>query len=152
MSRSASGNAPLSWHVINEVVGDGFDITMCQEMLVDHSVTIPLQLLWPDGNWPTIVPVAINTVQHPLPSMARCLELGRAVGRAIMSYPQDVKVVMIGTGGLSHQLDGKRAGSSTRTSTPCAWISSAAIRRHLRATRSATLLLENRPRAQRKAA
>jgi len=73
-------------------------------------VTIPLNLLWPNSDWPAIVPVTINTVQHPLPSLARCLELGRAVGRAVMSYPADVKVLVVGTGGLSHQLDGKRAG------------------------------------------
>jgi protocatechuate 4,5-dioxygenase beta chain len=70
--------------------------------------TIPLNLLWPKGDWPAIVPVSINTVQHPLPSLARCLELGRSVGRAVMSYQEDVKVLMVGTGGLSHQLDGKR--------------------------------------------
>jgi protocatechuate 4,5-dioxygenase beta chain len=92
------------------VVGEGFDLTMCQEMLVDHAVTIPLQLMWPNGDWPVIVPVSINTVQHPLPSMARCYELGRSVGRAIACYPENVKVMVIGTGGLSHQLDGKRAG------------------------------------------
>jgi protocatechuate 4,5-dioxygenase beta chain len=56
------------------------------------------------------VPISINTVQHPLPSMARCLKLGRAVGRAIESYPQDLRVMIVGTGGLSHQLDGTRAG------------------------------------------
>jgi protocatechuate 4,5-dioxygenase beta chain len=114
VSRAAKGNAPLSWHIINEVVGEGFDITMCQEMLVDHAVTIPLQLMWPMGDWLPIVPVAINTVQHPLPSMARCYELGRAVGRALTSYPDDLKVMVIGTGGLSHQLDGKRAGFINR--------------------------------------
>jgi protocatechuate 4,5-dioxygenase beta chain len=66
--------------------------------------------MWP-GNWPVkIVPISINTVQHPLPSMARCLKLGRAVGRAIESYPQDLRVMVVGTGGLSHQLDGTRAG------------------------------------------
>ena len=111
VSRSVAGDPALSWHLINALVGDGFDITMCQEMLVDHAVTIPLQLMWPENNWPVkIVPVSINTVQHPLPSMARCLELGRSVGRALMSYPEDKKILIIGTGGLSHQLDGKRAG------------------------------------------
>jgi protocatechuate 4,5-dioxygenase beta chain len=110
VTHAAKGNAALSWHIINGLVDDGFDITMCQEMLVDHAITIPLQLMWPDGNWPTIVPVSINTVQHPLPSMARCFELGRAVGRAVTTWPENVNVVMVGTGGLSHQLDGKRAG------------------------------------------
>jgi protocatechuate 4,5-dioxygenase beta chain len=111
VSRSAAGDPDLSWHLINALVGDAFDITMCQEMLIDHAVTIPLALLWPGGNWPIrIVPIAINTVQHPLPSVARCLALGRAVGRALDAYPQDLKVMVVGTGGLSHQLDGERAG------------------------------------------
>jgi protocatechuate 4,5-dioxygenase beta chain len=110
VSHAAKGNPALSWHVINSLVNDGFDITMCQEMLVDHAVTIPLQLIWPKGDWPKIVPVSINTVQHPLPSMARCFELGRSVGRALATFAQDLSAVVIGTGGLSHQLDGERAG------------------------------------------
>jgi protocatechuate 4,5-dioxygenase beta chain len=68
--------------------------------------------MWPSASaWPVkIVPIAINTVQHPLPSLARCLKLGRSVGRAIAEYPKDLKVLIVGTGGLSHQLDGERAG------------------------------------------
>ena len=111
VSQAASGDADLSWHLINGAVEDGFDITMCQEMLIDHALTIPLSLMWPGQSWPVrIVPVTINTVQHPLPSVKRCLALGRSIGRAIESYPRDLKVMVIGTGGLSHQLDGKRAG------------------------------------------
>jgi len=110
VARPALGDQAFSWHLINALVADEFDITMCQEMLIDHAVTIPLELMWP-GHWPVkIVPISINTVQHPLPSMARCLKLGRAVGRAIESYPQDLRVMVVGTGGLSHQLDGTRAG------------------------------------------
>jgi len=56
------------------------------------------------------VPVSINTVQHPLPSLKRCLNLGRSIGRAVESYKEDLRVMIVGTGGLSHQLDGKRAG------------------------------------------
>ena len=106
------GIPELSWHIINGTVGDGFDITMCQEMLIDHALTIPLSLMWPGkGELPvSIVPIAVNTVQHPLPSVKRCLELGRSVGRAIGSFKPDLKVMVIGTGGLSHQLDGARAG------------------------------------------
>lgn len=112
VSRSIAGDPALSWHLINTLVADEFDITMCQEMLVDHAVTIPLALMWPGQNWQgiRIVPVSINTVQHPLPSMARCLKLGRSIGRAIESYDSDQRVMIVGTGGLSHQLDGKRAG------------------------------------------
>ncbi len=111
VSRAIAGDPALSWHIINNLVADEFDITMCQEMLVDHAVTIPMTLMWPGEKWTIpIVPVSINTVQHPLPSLKRCLNLGRSVGRAIRSYPQDLRVLIVGTGGLSHQLDGKRAG------------------------------------------
>jgi len=111
VSRAAAGDPALSWHIINALVADEFDVTMCQEMLIDHAVTIPMALMWPGGDWPVkIVPISINTVQHPLPSLKRCLNLGRAVGRAIKSYPADLRVMIVGTGGLSHQLDGKRAG------------------------------------------
>lgn len=111
VSRPAAGDPALSWRLINALVADEFDVTMCQEMLIDHAVTVPMALMWPGDVWPVkIVPISINTVQHPLPSLARCLKLGRAVGRAIESYPQDLRVMIVGTGGLSHQLDGKRAG------------------------------------------
>jgi protocatechuate 4,5-dioxygenase beta chain len=80
--------------------------------LVDHAVTIPMALMWPGGgSCPVkIVPISINTVQHPLPSVSRCLKLGRSIGRAIESYEKDLRVMIVGTGGLSHQLDGERAG------------------------------------------
>jgi protocatechuate 4,5-dioxygenase, beta chain len=112
VSRAIAGDPALSWHLINALVADEFDITMCQEMLIDHAVTIPMTLMWPGEKWQRIriVPVAINTVQHPLPSLSRCLKLGRSIGRAIDSYQQDLRVLIVGTGGLSHQLDGKRAG------------------------------------------
>ena len=107
-----AGDPAMSWHVINSVVAEDFDVTMCQEMAVDHAVCNPMQLLWPGGEpWPVrIVPVEINTVQFPLPSAARCYRFGQAIGRAIASYPSDARVLVIGTGGLSHQLDGERAG------------------------------------------
>lgn len=112
VARPVEGDPDLSWHIINALVADEFDITMCQDMLVDHSVTIPMALMWPGNKRHPIriVPVSINTVQHPLPSLKRCLNLGRSVGRAIDNYPKDVRVMVVGTGGLSHQLDGKRAG------------------------------------------
>jgi protocatechuate 4,5-dioxygenase, beta chain len=107
-----AGDPELSWHVINSVVAAGFDVTTCQEMVVDHAVCNPMALLWPGGKpWPvTIVPVEVNTVQFPLPSAARCYELGTAVGEAVTSYGRDRRVLIMGTGGLSHQLDGERAG------------------------------------------
>jgi protocatechuate 4,5-dioxygenase beta chain len=106
------GDAPLSWHLIEALVADEFDVTTCQEMLVDHALTLPMALLWPGGgDWPVrIVPIAMNHVQHPLPSPRRCYHLGQAVGRALETWNEDARVVVLGTGGLSHQLDGKRAG------------------------------------------
>ncbi|MDP3085819.1 MAG: class III extradiol dioxygenase family protein [Rubrivivax sp.] len=105
------GDLDLSWHLIESLVADEFDITSCQEMVVDHAITNPLQLMYPDQAWGVrIVPVCINTVQFPLPTARRCYALGEAVGRAIRSWDSDARVVVLGTGGLSHQLDGQRAG------------------------------------------
>jgi len=106
------GDAEFSWHIIESLVADEFDITSCQEMIVDHGFTVPMSLMWSEKlEWPVrTVPIAINTVQHPLPTPARCYKLGQALGRAIESYEKDIKVVVFGTGGLSHQLEGKRAG------------------------------------------
>jgi protocatechuate 4,5-dioxygenase beta chain len=106
------GDQDLSWHLIESLVGEEFDLTTCQEMVVDHAFTLPFELLWP-GQHPCpvrTVPVCVNTVQHPLPTPARCFKLGQAIGRAIESWDADARVVVIGTGGLSHQLDGERAG------------------------------------------
>ena len=104
------GQQDLSWHVINTLVDKEFDVVTCQEMLVDHAVTLPLKLLWP-GDCPVqVVPICINTVQLPLPSARRAYALGRAVGEAIHSWNSDKRVLVIGSGGLSHQLDGERAG------------------------------------------
>jgi protocatechuate 4,5-dioxygenase beta chain len=105
------GHQALSWHVIESLVDEEFDLVTCQEMLVDHACSLPMALLWPDQNWPVkVIPVCINTVQAPLPSARRCYKLGQAIARAVQSWGGDEKVVMIGTGGLSHQLDGERAG------------------------------------------
>jgi protocatechuate 4,5-dioxygenase, beta chain len=106
------GDPELSWHIIESLVAEEFDITSCQEMLVDHGFTVPMSLFWPNSSFSGVktIPVCINTVQHPLPSPMRCFKLGQAIGRAIESYPKDWNVVVLGTGGLSHQLDGERAG------------------------------------------
>lgn len=111
------GDAEFSWHLIERLVADEFDVVSCQEMLVDHAFTVPMALLWPDTQgpgtqvWPVkTVPIVINTVQHPLPSTKRCFAFGRAIGQAIASYPRDLRVLVLGTGGMSHQLEGTRAG------------------------------------------
>ena len=110
------GDPEFSWHVIESLVNDEFDITMCQEMKVDHGFVVPMSLLWTGRGKKPIkaIPVELNTVQHPLPSPARCYKLGQAIGRAVASYPGDCKVVVLGTGGMSHQLDGTRAGFINR--------------------------------------
>lgn len=106
------GELDLSWHMIDSLVEEEFDITTCQEMLVDHAFTLPLELLWPNQKSCPLrtVPICVNTVQFPLPTAARCFKFGQAIGRAIESWDSDARVVVIGTGGLSHQLDGQRAG------------------------------------------
>lgn len=105
-----AGEPDLSWHVIEHLAGADFDLTTCQEMLVDHAFTLPMKLLWPRGDAPATVPVCINTVQFPLPSASRVWALGRALGDAIRGWDSAKRVVVVGTGGLSHQLDGRRAG------------------------------------------
>ncbi len=108
------GDAKLSWHIIEGMVEDEFDITSCQELAVDHGFTVPMQLFWPglgdNPDMPRAIPISANTVQHPIPTLKRALDFGKSLGRAIRSYPEDIKVVVLGTGGLSHQLDGERAG------------------------------------------
>jgi len=110
--RSFEGDAPFSWHLAESLVQQEFDITTCQEMLVDHGFIVPMSLMWRHlPEWPVkAIPLAINTVQHPIPKASRLLKLGHALGKAIESYPEDLKVVIFGTGGMSHQLQGERAG------------------------------------------
>jgi protocatechuate 4,5-dioxygenase beta chain len=106
------GDVEFSWHIAESLIEQEFDICTCQEMLVDHGFVNPIRALYGTlEKWPIkAIPLAVNTVQHPVPTAARCLKLGRALGRAIESYPEDIKVVIFGTGGLSHQLQGERAG------------------------------------------
>ncbi|CAG9001341.1 MAG: Protocatechuate 4,5-dioxygenase beta chain [Candidatus Celerinatantimonas neptuna] len=107
-----TGASDLSWHICNYLVENEFDITICQEMKVDHGVTVPLQLMWPNNSYQHIqvIPVCINVEQHPMPSPKRCFELGKAISESLKSFELDLKVVVFGTGGLSHQLEGTRAG------------------------------------------
>jgi protocatechuate 4,5-dioxygenase beta chain len=105
------GDEDLSWHLAQSLIADEFDMVTCQEMVVDHAFTLPMALLWPDQNWPVrTVPISVNTVLFPLPSAKRCYKLGQSIGRAIEAFEGDARIVVIGTGGLSHQLEGKRAG------------------------------------------
>jgi len=98
--------------VARSLVEDEFDITVFQDLPLDHGVHSPLTMMWPSQpDWPgRVVPLFVNVLQHPLPKPARCYKLGQAIGRAIRSFPEDLKVAMVGTGGLSHQMIGDRAG------------------------------------------
>jgi protocatechuate 4,5-dioxygenase, beta chain len=107
------GDAAFSWHVARSLVADEFDITMCMDLEVDHGVISPLPMVdFSEGEgWKIpIVPLAVNVILHPLPTPARCYKLGQAIRRAVLSYREDLSVVVVGTGGLSHQLTGPRFG------------------------------------------
>jgi gallate dioxygenase len=106
------GHPALAIHVMESLVNDEFDMAAFQDRPLDHGCNSPLALMWPhEPAWPgAIVPIAINVLQYPLPTAARCYKLGKAVRRAIESYPEDLKVVVVGTGGLSHQIHGERTG------------------------------------------
>lgn len=106
------GAPELSWHIVDSLIPEGFDLTVCQKLDVDHGLSEPLVTLFGDvEEWPVkVVPIAVNVVQQPTPTAERCFDLGRAIGRAIATSPSDSRVVVIGTGGMSHQLQGQRAG------------------------------------------
>ena len=107
-----TGDAAFSWHIAESLVEQEFDLTTCQEMYVDHGFIVPMALMWRHlPEWPVKgIPLAINTIQYPIPSARRLYKLGQALRKAIDSYPEDLKVVIFGTGGMSHQLQGERAG------------------------------------------
>ena len=107
------GDAEFSMHLCESLVYDEFDLTVCQEMGVEHGFLVPMNLCFEhrDGGWPVAaVPLQVNVIQHPLPTGQRCFKLGRALRRAVESYERNLKVVVMGTGGMSHQLQGKRFG------------------------------------------
>jgi protocatechuate 4,5-dioxygenase beta chain len=106
------GHPDLSAHIAHSVIQQDFDLTIVNKMDVDHGLTVPLSLMFgqPDA-WPCpVIPFAVNVVQYPVPSGQRCLELGKAIRRAVESYDDDLDVQIWGTGGMSHQLQGPRAG------------------------------------------
>lgn len=104
------GHAELAWHLASSLVADEFDLTVCQEMALDHGVMSVLPMLT-SPPWPIkVIPINVNVLREPLPTAARCWRIGQAVGRAIRSYAGDARVVVAGTGGLSHQLHGPDFG------------------------------------------
>ena len=106
------GDLDLQIHIAESLVNDEFDMATFQDRPLDHGCASPLPLLWPhQQGWPgSVVPIAINVLQFPLPTAARCWKLGQAVRRAIESFAQDRRVAIVGTGGLSHQVHGERTG------------------------------------------
>ena len=106
------GAPDLAWHIRQSVIQDDFDLTTVNEMKVDHGLTVPLTLMYgqPEA-WPCLViPFAVNVIVYPPPSGRRCYLLGKAIRRAIESFDDDLNVQVWGTGGMSHQLQGPRAG------------------------------------------
>jgi protocatechuate 4,5-dioxygenase beta chain len=105
----------LASHIAQSLVLDEFDITIMNEMEVDHGLTVPLSIMFdqhgPDDEWPCqVIPLAVNVVQYPAPLGRRCYHLGQAVRKAIESFAEDLDVMVFGTGGMSHQLQAERAG------------------------------------------
>jgi len=106
------GDAELSWHLAESLILDEFDMTIINEMDVDHGLTVPLSITCGHvDKWPfKVIPLAVNVVLYPPPTGNRCYNLGKAIRRAVDAYDKDLKVVIMGTGGMSHQLHGPRAG------------------------------------------
>ena len=110
------GHPELAAHIAQSVIQQDFDLTIVNKMDVDHGLTVPLNLMCgepseSDFSWPCpVIPFAVNVVQYPAPSGRRCFELGKAIRRAVESFDKPLKVQIWGTGGMSHQLQGPRAG------------------------------------------
>jgi protocatechuate 4,5-dioxygenase beta chain len=110
------GHLELSRHLAESLIYDEFDMTIVNEMAVDHGLTVPLSLMCGQPEqWPfKVIPLAVNVVQFPPPTGKRCFSLGRAIRKAVESFDRDLNVVVFGTGGMSHQLHGERAGLINR--------------------------------------
>jgi protocatechuate 4,5-dioxygenase, beta chain len=106
------GHPELASHIAQSVIQDDFDLTIVNKMDVDHGLTVPLSLMCGQvAEWPCpVIPFAVNVVQYPVPSGRRCWQLGRAIRKAVQSFDRPLKVQIWGTGGMSHQLQGPRAG------------------------------------------
>jgi protocatechuate 4,5-dioxygenase beta chain len=106
------GHPELAWHLAESLILDEFDITIANKLAVDHGLTVPLSLMFGrPAQWPVrVIPLAVNVVQYPPPTGNRCYLLGEAIRRAVQTYGEDLSVQVWGTGGMSHQLQGARAG------------------------------------------
>ncbi len=113
---TVKGDPELAWHIAESVILQGFDLTIINEMDVDHGLTVPLSLAFGNTDaWPCkVIPISVNTVVYPAPTGERCLALGKAIKKAVESFDRDLNVQVWGTGGMSHQLLGARAGLINR--------------------------------------
>jgi protocatechuate 4,5-dioxygenase beta chain len=107
-----AGCPELASHIAQSVILDEFDLTVVNTMDVDHGLTVPLSLMFGQPeNWPCkVIPIAVNVVLYPVPTGNRCFQLGKALRKAVESFDEDLNVQVWGTGGMSHQLQGSRAG------------------------------------------
>ncbi|NKC00634.1 MAG: protocatechuate 3,4-dioxygenase [Pseudomonadales bacterium] len=106
------GHPELAWHIAQSAIEDEFDMTIVNRMPVDHGLTVPLSMMFGQPkSWPCqVIPIAVNVVVYPPPSGRRCYHLGQAIQRAVESFEPNLNVQVWGTGGMSHQLQGSRAG------------------------------------------
>jgi protocatechuate 4,5-dioxygenase beta chain len=106
------GYPEFASHLVQQLVLDEFDITIVNEMQVDHGLTVPMSLAFGQPKaWPArVIPLAVNVIQYPAPTGNRCYNLGKAIKKAVEAWDEDLKVVIFGTGGMSHQIQGPRAG------------------------------------------
>ena len=109
---TVQGYPELGWHIAQSTILDEFDMTIINKMDVDHGLTVPLSLMFGQPTeWPCkVVPLAVNVVQYPPPTGNRCYQLGKAIRKAVESFDSNERIVIMGTGGMSHQLQGPRAG------------------------------------------
>ncbi len=106
------GDPEFAWHLVESLILNEFDMTIINEMEVDHGLTVPLSLMFGQRDaWPCpIIPLPVNVVTYPPPTGKRCFALGKAIRKAVESYPKDLRVAIFGTGGMSHQIHGERCG------------------------------------------
>ena len=109
---NVEGHPEFASHIAQSVIQDDFDLTIVNTLDVDHGLTVPLSLMFGQPeNWPCkVIPIAVNVVLYPTPSGQRCYNLGKALRKAVESFDEDLNVQIWGTGGMSHQLQGPRAG------------------------------------------
>jgi protocatechuate 4,5-dioxygenase, beta chain len=109
---AVKGDPDFAWYLVESLILNDFDMTIINDMEVDHGLTVPLSLMFGQvSEWPCpVIPLPVNVVTYPPPSGRRCFALGRAIRKAVDEYKKDMRVVIFGTGGMSHQIHGERCG------------------------------------------